>query len=372
MREAVKIMSQFVNHWQEWLISGGILMGAVVLSLIAHKILFSAGKRLAKRTRSVIDNSLVQHGSRPARLILPLLALFLALPATSLPSEPLGAIRHIIALGMIAAIAWLLIILIDVFEDVASDRYKIGARDNLRARKIQTQIHVLRRTATVVACIVAFSVMLMTFPSIRQFGVSLFASAGIAGIVVGMAARPTLSNLLAGLQIALTEPIRLEDVVIVEGEWGWIEEIATTYVVVRIWDLRRLVVPISYFIEHPFQNWTRVTADLLGTVFLYTDYTVPVEEIRRELHRVLKTTDLWDGKVWGVQVTDATAQTMEVRALMSASDSPKAWDLRCLARERLITFLQEKYPQSLPRTRVEMGPQKTKNDAPSLGPAQAH
>jgi small-conductance mechanosensitive channel len=362
-------MSQLVNTWQDWAISGGILAGAIVAARIAHKILFSAGKRLAKRSGSVMDKSLVQHGSRPAKLILPLLALFLALPATSLPPELMEVVRHIIALGVIAAIAWLLIILIDVFEDVASDKYKIGVQDNLRARKIQTQIHVLRRTATVVACIVAFSVMLMTFPSIRQFGVSLFASAGIAGIIVGMAARPTLSNLLAGLQIALTEPIRLEDVVIVEGEWGWIEEITTTYVVVRIWDLRRLVVPISYFIEHPFQNWTRVTADLLGTVFLYTDYTVPVEEIRQELHRILKATDLWDGKVWGVQVTDATAHTMEVRALMSACDSSKAWDLRCLVREQMIAFLQEKYPQSLPRTRVEMEQKDTITDASSTGPA---
>ncbi|HET7101051.1 MAG TPA: mechanosensitive ion channel family protein, partial [Terriglobia bacterium] len=209
-------MTQLANNWQEWAISAGTLVGAVVLARIAHKILFSAGKRLAKRTGSVIDNSLVEHGSRPARLILPLLALFLALPATSLPPGLMGAVRHIIALGMIAGVAWLLIILIDVFEDVASDKYKIGVRDDLRARKIRTQIHVLRRTAIVVACIVAFSVMLMTFPSIRQFGVSLFASAGIVGIIVGMAARPTLSNLLAGLQIALTEPIRLEDVVIVE------------------------------------------------------------------------------------------------------------------------------------------------------------
>ena len=263
----------------------------------------------------------------------------------------------------------MLIILIDVFEDVVSEKYKIGIHDDLRARKIQTQIHVLRRTAIVISCIVAFSIMLMTFPSIRQFGVSLFASAGIAGLVIGMAARPTLSSLLAGLQIALTEPIRLEDVVIVEGEWGWIEEITTTYVVVRIWDLRRLVVPISYFIEHPFQNWTRVTADLLGTVFLYTDYTVPVEKIRQELHRILKTTDLWDRKVWGVQVTDATPHTMEVRALMSASDSPKAWDLRCLVREKLITFLQQNYPQSLPRTRVEVERSDGKSKAPSLGPA---
>jgi small-conductance mechanosensitive channel len=364
-------MTQLVNNWQEWAISGGILIGVLVVAHIVHKILFSAGQRLASRTGSVIDNSLVQHGRKPAKLILPLLALFLALPATSLPLELMSIIRHIIALGMIAAVAWLLIILIDVFEDVVADKYKIGVSDDLRARKIQTQIHVLRRTTVVVTCIVAFSIMLMTFPSIRQFGVSLFASAGIAGIIIGMAARPTLSSLLAGLQIALTEPIRLNDVVIVEGEWGWIEEISTTYVVVRIWDLRRLVVPLSYFIEHPFQNWTRVTADLLGTVFLYTDYTIPVEEIRQELHRILQTTDLWDGKVWGVQVTDASPQTMELRALMSASDSSKAWDLRCLVREKLISFLQDKYPQSLPRMRVEMRRKGDESEAPFLGPAHA-
>ena len=357
-----------ISNWKEWATSGTVLLAAIIVARIVHKVLFSAGRRLAHRTGSVIDDSLVRHMHRPAKLILPLLAIFLALPATSIPPGPLGILRHAIALGMIASVAWLLIILIDIFEDVVADKYKIGVRDDLRARKIQTQIHVLRRSAVVITCIVAFSVMLMTFPSIRQFGISLFASAGIAGLVIGMAARPTLSSLLAGLQIALTEPIRLEDVVIVEGEWGWIEEIATTYVVVRIWDLRRLVVPISYFIEHPFQNWTRVTADILGTVFLYTDYTVPVEEVRQELHRILKTTELWDGKAWGLQVTNSSEHTMELRALMSASDSPKAWDLRCLAREKLITFLQEKFPASLPKTRVEM---ERKNLSHALGPVQA-
>ncbi len=364
-------MTHLLSNWKEWATSGAILLGALILSRIAHKILFSAAQQLASRTGSGIDNSLVQHGRKPAKLILPLLALFLALPATSLPPEPTRIIRHIIALGMIAAVAWLLIVLIDVFEDVAAERYKIGVSDDLRARKIQTQIHVLRRTAIVVTSVVACSVMLMTFPSVRQFGVSLFASAGIAGLVMGMAARPTLSSLLAGLQIALTEPIRLNDVVIVEGEWGWIEEITTTYVVVRIWDLRRLIVPISYFIEHPFQNWTRATADLLGTVFLYTDYTVPVEEIRQELHRILETTDLWDRKVWGLQVTNASEHTMELRALMSASDSPKAWDLRCLVREKLITFIQQKHPNSLPKTRMEMELRDSNPLSPSLGSTSA-
>jgi hypothetical protein len=203
--------------------------------------------------------------------------------------------------------------------------------------------------------VVALSVALMTFPSIRHLGVSLFASAGVAGIVIGMAARPTIANLLAGIQIALTEPIRLDDVVIVNGEWGWIEEIGTTYVVVRIWDLRRLIVPLSQFIEQPFQNWTRVTADLLGTVIVYADYRVPVERVRQELHRILEASGMWDGKAWGLQVTDATERTIQLRALMSAPDSGKAWDLRCLVREQLVAFLQREYPDSLPVVRAELG-----------------
>jgi small-conductance mechanosensitive channel len=201
----------------------------------------------------------------------------------------------------------------------------------------------------------ALSVMLMTFPSIRNVGISLFASAGVAGLAIGMAARPMLSNIIAGIQIALTVPISIDDVVIVEGEWGWIEEIGSTYVVVRIWDLRRLVVPLSYFIEKPFENWTRRTADILGTVFVYTDYTVPVDEVRQELLRVLKTSDLWDGKTWGLQVTNASERSVELRALMSSANSSASWDLRCYVRERLIKFLQERYPQSLPRLRAELG-----------------
>ncbi|MCL5006346.1 MAG: mechanosensitive ion channel family protein [Acidobacteria bacterium] len=359
-------MSHFFKDWHAWAISGGILVGALIATYVIYKLVFGFAQRFAEREGSVIDKSLVRHLRAPAKLIIPLLVYFAVLPATTLPRSLSRVLQHILGLGMIATAAWVFIVLIDVFEDVAADRYKIGIQDDLRARKIRTQIHVLRRTAMVIVIFIALSVMLMTFPSIRQFGVSLFASAGIAGLVIGMAARPTLSNLVAGVQIALTEPIRLEDVVIVEGEWGWIEEITTTYVVVRIWDLRRLVVPISYFVENPFQNWTRDTADLLGTVFIYTDYTVRVEEVRQELHRILKTTNLWDGKVWGLQVTNANEHTMELRALMSASDSPKSWDLRCYVRENLVAFLQQHYPQSLPKTRVEM---ESVNPAPALRPS---
>jgi small-conductance mechanosensitive channel len=193
----------------------------------------------------------------------------------------------------------------------------------------------------------------VSIPSIRNIGISLFASAGIAGLAVGLAARPALSNIVAGIQIALTQPIRLEDAVVVEGEWGWVEQINLTFAVIRIWDLRRLIVPISYFIEKPFQNWTRTTADILGSVMLYMDYSVPLDEIRAEFGRAVRESKYWDGKVEVVHVTDCTDKAMQIRLLMSAASSPDAWELRCAVRERLIGYLQRHYPQSLPRIRVE-------------------
>jgi hypothetical protein len=219
---------------------------------------------------------------------------------------------------------------------------------------VHTQVSVVQRIVYVMIVVITISVMLMTFPSVRQVGQSLFASAGIAALFAGLAAKSTFSSLIAGLQIALTEPIRLDDVVIVEGEWGRIEKITTTYVVVRIWDERRLIVPLSRFIEEPFENWTLENSNLLGTVFLHTDYTVPVDAMRAELHRILQGSNLWDGKVWGMQVTNSTEKTMELRALMSASNASDAFDLRCLVREKLIAFLQQNYPESLSRTRVDI------------------
>jgi small-conductance mechanosensitive channel len=198
--------------------------------------------------------------------------------------------------------------------------------------------------------------MLMVFDSVRQFGASILASAGIAGIVVGFAAQKSIATLLAGFQIALTQPIRVDDVVIVENEWGRIEDITLTYVVVRIWDLRRLVVPITYFIEQPFQNWTRSSADILGTVFLHVDYSMPLDALRAELTRILTASPYWDGKVNVLQVTEAREQTLQIRALASAADASLAWDLRCEIRERLVSFVQRNYPESLPRLRFDAAP----------------
>jgi small-conductance mechanosensitive channel len=193
--------------------------------------------------------------------------------------------------------------------------------------------------------------VLMTFPSARQIGASVFASAGIAGVIVGMAARSTFASLIAGLQVAITQPIRIDDAVVVEGEWGWVEEIESTYVVIRVWDLRRLIVPLNYFIEKPFQNWTRASAELIGAVFIYVDYTLPVDPVRKELERVLRESGLWNGKTCVLQVTDFTETTMQLRCLMSADSSAIAFDLRCLVRERMIKFLQDNYPQCLPTRR---------------------
>jgi small-conductance mechanosensitive channel len=269
------------------------------------------------------------------------------------------AAEHIGGLGLIACVGWLLIALVEVSDEVVAYRHNVDVRENLAARRIRTQVQMLRRVAVSIIVVITLSVMLMTIPAIRQIGESLLASAGLAALLAGLAARTTLSNILAGIQVAFSQPIRLDDAVIIEGEYGWIEEINISYVVVRIWDLRRLVVPVSYFIEKPFQNWTRNTANLLGTVFLYADYSVPVDAVRNELHHVLESTKLWDGKVWGLQVTNTTDRTMEMRALMSAPDSSTAWDLRCYVREKLIHFLQEKYPQSLPRMRAELAHSET-------------
>lgn len=337
-----------------WLVELGWMVMAAAAGWIAYWLLFLLAQRLAGRTDSRLDSSLVRHARRPMGLVLPLLGLYLAVPTLPLPAITLDLAEHVLGLGLIGGLGWTLVALTEVFEDIIEDRYQMAVSDNLRARRVQTQMHVLRRIFIVGVICVTAAVMLMTFPTVRNLGASLLASAGLAGLVAGIAARPALSNLVAGLQIALSEPIRLDDVVIVDGEWGRVEEITSTYVVVKIWDLRRLIVPLSYFIEQPFENWTRTTADLMGTVYLYADYQVPVEEVRQAFFHILEETELWDGKVQVLQVTNATEHTLELRALMSASDSGAAWDLRCLVREKLVAYLQSQHPECLPRVRADL------------------
>ncbi|MCK0190537.1 mechanosensitive ion channel domain-containing protein [Arenibacter sp. F20364] len=253
---------------------------------------------------------------------------------------------------IIFSITWLILVALAVAKKLIIKNYDVETSDNLKARKIYTQFNILERIFIVIVVVLALGAALMSFESIREIGVSLFASAGVAGIIIGFSAQKLIGSILAGIQIAFTQPIKFDDVVIVEGEWGRIEEITLTYVVIKIWDKRRLIVPTTYFIEKPFQNWTKTSADILGTVFIHTDYHVPFDKLREELTRVLSSTDLWDGNVNVLQVTDAKAQSVEIRALMSAVDSPTAWDLRVFVREKLIGFLQENYPDSLPHTRL--------------------
>lgn len=347
-------MIHFQHWWAVLLYSSGSIAVSLLVGWWAVGLLYKILSRLPQTLQNSTTQSVLRHTAKPARLLAPMLLLSMALPALTLPEPVHYALTHAVGIGIISAFAWAGVSLFDVLEDVIHGRFRTDVADNLAARRIQTQMIMLRRIGVVIIAVVALSLILMTFGSIRRMGTTLFASAGVAGLVAGMAARPTLSSIIAGVQIALTEPIRLDDVVIVEGEWGWIEEIRTTFVVVRIWDLRRLVLPLTYFIEKPFQNWTRVTADLLGTVYFYTDYSVPVDAMREQVHRVLQTTDLWDGKVWGLQVTDTTEHTVQLRALMSAVNSGKAWDLRCYVREKMIEWLQQNYPHSLPRARVEV------------------
>ncbi len=231
-------------------------------------------------------------------------------------------------------------------------QYDMQQEDNLRSRIVYTQYNILEKIIVFIIIVVATAITLMQFEGVRNIGISLFASAGIAGLIIGLSAQKALGTILAGLQIAITQPIRIDDVVIVENEWGWIEEINLTYVVVRIWDQRRLIVPSTYFLDKPFQNWTRTSADILGTVFIYTDYNVPMDAIRNELTRLLEASPHWDKRVNVLQVTDAKQNTVEIRALMSAANSPAAWDLRVYVREHLIEFLRRNYPDSLPRTRI--------------------
>jgi small-conductance mechanosensitive channel len=326
----------------------------VVLALLAVYIIFALMARAGKRSGSVVISSVARRLPGPARLLISCGFAEVALSFLEFPIEVTNLIRLLLHLGLVAGVAWLSVRAMLVLRDYLLATYRIDVADNLRSRQILTQFRVIRTVTTFVILVLAIGVMLMSFETVRQYGVAMLASAGVVGIVLGLAAQSTMSNILAGLQIAFTEPLRIDDVVIVENEWGRIEEITLTYIVVRIWDLRRLVLPITYFTQTPFQNWTRVTADLLGTAFLYVDYTTPVEAVREALHKILQKSPLWDRKVWGLQVTNATEKTVELRALMSARDASTAWDLRCHVREELIRFIRMNYPDGFPKLRAEV------------------
>lgn len=343
-----------------------VILAAVVpaaaIALLVHWIVFRVFRRITAKSDLLPDGIINKHCQRAGRWLLVTAAVFFVIRQLEDVGPVMRGIQHALSLLMIFTIAWLINRLVWVLEDSVYEKFRVDISDNLRARKVRTQLNVMRRVLTVIIIVVAAAAMLMTFEGIEQLGKGLLASAGVAGIVLGFAAQRTLGTFVAGMQIAFTQPIRVDDVVIVEGEWGRIEEVTLTYVVVKIWDLRRLIVPITYFIETPFQNWTRVSADILGTVFIYMDYSVPVEAIRAEQTRLLKDQPLWDGKVDVVQVTNATERTVEVRLLVSAKDAGSAWDLRCFLREKMLDFLQRQYPDALPRVRAELEQKPTNPD----------
>ncbi|MGH7117537.1 MAG: mechanosensitive ion channel family protein [Acetobacteraceae bacterium] len=335
-----------------WLPGVVLLLAAVLIALAAHSTIFRLVLTLSGG-RVMLQN-IVKRTRRAIRVALVVIALGVVVPATGFPLTLVGGIERVLLVVAILLIGWAVMIAVEVGSDLYLRPYRIDVADNLMARKHITQVRVLRRAVNTLIAVVTISVALMTFPMIRQYGISLFASAGAAGLVVGLAARPLLSNLIAGVQIAVTQPIRLEDAVIVAGEWGWIEEITSTYVVIRIWDWRRLIVPLSYFIENPFQNWTRESGALIGSVHLFVDYTVPIATLRSKVEEFAKESRLWDGQVVNLQVVEATQNAVQLRILASARTSPETWDLRCEIREKVIGYLQREFPGALPRLRAEM------------------
>jgi small-conductance mechanosensitive channel len=312
-------------------------------------------KLWASRTDSKLDDLFVPLLGKSLRVIVPVVGIIFALPILDLPPEYAGILSKGTSILLIVAVAVILFQAVSLGERAVLTQFDIRAADNLQARKIYTQVHVISKVLYAVIALFTIASVLMLFEEVRQFGTSILASAGVVGIIIGFAAQKTIANLFAGFQIAMTQPIRLDDVVIVEGEWGRVEEITLTYVIIHIWDDRRLVVPLGYFIEKPFQNWTRVSAHLLGSVFLWVDYTMPLEELRQALKEIIEPNPLWDKRFWNLQVTDATEKTMQVRILATSADSSKGWDLRCDIREKIIAYIQKNHPQSLPRVRAELG-----------------
>lgn len=359
-------------HHDPWARLGVAVLAALAAGVLLRWLAAVVFGRLATRRPGRAD--LLRRISAPMTWVIPLLMLVAALRVLPdidvLPAFVL--MQHVVLIGLLVSLTWLSLRCLGALELAAIRRYPVDVSDNLAARRMLTQVRVLRRTSDVLVVLLGAAAILLTIPGVRQLGTSLLASAGVAGLALGIAAKPVLSNLIAGLQIALTQPIRLDDVVIIQGEWGRIEEITGSYVVVRIWDERRMVVPLSWFMENPFQNWTRNSAQLMGTVFLWMDYGVPLEPLRDELGRLCRAAAEWDGRVCLLQVTDASEKSMQLRALVSSVDSGRNFDLRCKVREGLIAFISTHYPQALPRLRAKFDDAGSGSGEPAPAGDHAH
>ncbi|MFC4017827.1 mechanosensitive ion channel family protein [Micromonospora sp. GCM10011542] len=331
-----------------------LVAAAVALFLVevVHRTIRRFGRR------SLLMTELTDHSHRPFQVAATVLAVqFAARFSTgyAVGTPWRKALLHLLVLCVIASAAWLVASLLVVVEDTALARFRVDVPDNRHARRVRTQVVMLRRVTIAVIVILTVGVMLMTFPSVRGIGAGVLTSAGVVGVVAALAAQSLLGNVFAGLQLAFSDAVRLDDVVVVEGEWGRIEELTLSYVVVQIWDDRRLILPTSYFTSKPFQNWTRTEAAVLGTAEFDVDWAVPVQAMREELRRLVESTELWDGRVCVLQVTDATGGTVRVRALVSAADAGSLWDLRCLVREHLVGWIRDNRPTAMPRMRAELG-----------------
>jgi len=340
----------------DWIRGAAVLLAVFWLLVRVGRAIDAYLTALSARTRPTEDDIILPLVGKAVRVVLPLIAILLGASALEVSPETRALIRDGTSLLIIGSVAFMLLQTVDAMQAFLLRRYRLDVSDNYRARAVHTQVRMLRRVAVVLIATLALASMLMVFDSVRRFGTTILASAGVAGIVIGFAAQRSIATLLAGFQIALTQPIRIDDVVIVENEWGRIEEITLTYVVINLWDMRRLVVPITYFIEKPFQNWTRTSSQILGTVFFYLDYRVPLTALRAEYERVVAGSSLWDKQVCILQVTDTKENCIEVRGLVSASDAGRAFDLRCEVREKLLSWLTAHYPYALPRTRVRFSP----------------
>lgn len=337
--------------WTRYLL---VVLAAIVAAGVVHAALMFVLRRTAAKTRTRTDDILLSRLRGPTRWAFVMVALVIAQPAMRIGPLGLDWWRFLAGLLTPALIGWIAIALLAAANEIIEAKVDISVTDNLRARRRRTRFGILYRIGLFVILMVTICLMLMSIPAVRTIGVTLAASAGIGALAVGAAAQPALKNIIGGIQMAFTEPIRLDDVVIVAGEWGKIEQINLTYVVVRIWDDRRLVVPVSKFMEENFESWTRQTSELLGTAFLHVDRTADVARLRAKLTEIVAADPLWDGRVCGLQVTDSFPTYIELRCLVSAADAPRAFDLRCNVREAMTAFIAAEMPEALPRQREEM------------------
>ncbi len=358
-----EFIESFTGHvpsyvWNLIVITIAIIIGLCVKVFIKLLLKFY-GNRSANKNYSLL-HSIITHLSTPLTYFAPLLLIGIMLPLLIIDKGYYAFLARVVGILMVISFAGLLINSLSIFEDYVYHTYDLNKTDNLKERKIRTQLQFIRKLLITLIIFITIAIILLSFESVRKIGAGLLTGVGIGGIIIGIAAQKSLSNLLAGFQIAFTQPIRIDDVLFVENEYGRVEDITLTYVVVNLWDQRRLILPITYFIEKPFQNWTRISSELLRTVFLYMDYSLPIDSLREEFDRLLEKTELWDKRVKIIQVTDATANTIQVRVLVSVRNSSQGFDLCCYLRENLIKFVQDNYPQCLPVQRVMLNDRLTK------------